>query len=52
MTEREKKAWRIVWDRLTSHRSRLVQQCIAGLQGWISTAYAPELNLVEYSWAY
>jgi transposase len=33
------------------HRSRLVQDYIAGLQGWISTAYlppyAPELNPVE-----
>jgi hypothetical protein len=38
----------IVWDRLPGHRSRLVQEYIAGLQGWISTAYlplyAPELN--------
>jgi transposase len=42
----------IVWDRLPGHRSRLVQDYIAGLQGWISTAYlppyAPELNPVEY----
>ena len=38
----------IVWDRLPGHRSRLVQDYIASLQGWISTAYlppyAPELN--------
>jgi len=46
----------IVWDRLPGHRSRLVQEYIAGLQGWISTAYlppyAPELNPVEYIWGY
>ncbi len=46
----------IVWDRLPGHRSRLVQDFIAGLQGWISTAYlppyAPELNPVEYIWGY
>jgi len=43
----------IVWDRLPGHRSRLVQEYIAGL---ISTAYlppyAPELNPVEYIWGY
>jgi transposase len=46
----------IVWDRLPAHRSHLVQDFIAGLQGWISTAYlppyAPELNPVEYIWGY
>jgi transposase len=46
----------IVWDRLPAHRSRLGQDYIAGLQGWISTAYlppyAPELNPVEYIWGY
>jgi len=46
----------IVWDRLPAHRSRLVQDYIAGLQGWIATAYlppyAPELNPVEYIWGY
>ena len=31
----------IVWDRLPGHRSRLVQDYIASLQGWISTAYLP-----------
>ncbi len=43
-------------DRLPGHRSRLVQDYIASLQGWISTAYlppfAPELNPVEYIWGY
>jgi hypothetical protein len=29
----------IVWDRLPGHRSRLVQDYIASLQGWISTAF-------------
>jgi transposase len=46
----------IVWDRLPGHRSRLVQDCSASLQGWISIAYlppyAPELNPVEYIWSY
>ena len=46
----------IVWDRLPGHRSRLVQDYIASLQGRISTAYlppyAPELNPVEYIWGY
>jgi transposase len=44
------------WDRLPGHRSRLVQDYIASLQGWISTAYlppyAPELNPVEYLWSH
>jgi hypothetical protein len=31
----------IVWDRLPGHRSRLVQDYIASLRGWISTAYLP-----------
>ena len=47
---------RIVWDRLPGHRSRLVQDYMAGLQGWITTAYprpyAPELNPGEYIWGY
>lgn len=46
----------VVWDRLPAHRSRLVQDYIASLQGWIITAYlpayAPELNPVEYIWGY
>src|SRR5580700_1301009 len=46
----------IVWDRLPAHRSRLVQDFIAELQGWIATVYlppyAPELNPVEYIWGY
>ena len=38
----------VVWDRLPGHRSRLVQDYIASLQGWIHQEYlppyAPELN--------
>lgn len=46
----------IVWDRLPAHRSALVREFIALSQGHIETAYlpgyAPELNPVEYIWAY
>jgi transposase len=46
----------IVWDRLAAHRSGLVRDYINGLQGRIEVeylpAYAPELNPVEYIWAY
>lgn len=46
----------LVWDRLPAHRSRLVQDYIAGLDGRIVQeylpAYAPELNPVESIWAY
>jgi transposase len=46
----------IVWDRLPSHRSKLVQQFVTDLGGWIHLEYlppyAPELNPVEYIWAY
>jgi transposase len=46
----------IVWDRLPSHRSKLVGQFVADLNGWIELEYlppyAPELNPVEYIWAY
>jgi transposase len=46
----------VVWDLLPAHRSRLVQDYLASLQGWIATAYlppyAPELNPVEYIWGY
>lgn len=46
----------LVWDRLPGHRSRLVQDYIAGLQGWIQQEYlppyAPELNPVEFIWAH
>jgi transposase len=46
----------IVWDRLTAHRSRLVREHVETLGGRIEIeylpAYAPELNPVEYIWAY
>ena len=46
----------IVWDRLAAHRSGLVRDYLGSLQGHIHVeylpAYAPELNPVEYIWAY
>jgi transposase len=46
----------IVWDRLAAHRSRLVREYLDTLEGRIEVeylpAYAPELNPVEYIWAY
>ena len=46
----------VVWDRLPAHRSRLVRDYLASLDGWIQVEYlppyAPELNPVEYIWAY
>jgi transposase len=46
----------LVWDRLPAHRSRLVRDFLQGLDGWIEweylPSYAPELNPVEYIWAY
>ena len=45
-----------MWDRLPAHRSALVREFIALSQGHIETeylpGYAPELNPVEYIWAY
>ena len=46
----------IVWDRLAAHRSGLVRHHLDSLKGHIQVeylpAYAPELNPVEYIWAY
>ena len=46
----------VVWDGLPAHRSRLVRDYVASLDGWIQLQYlppyAPELNPVEYIWAY
>ena len=46
----------LIWDRLPGHRSRVVQDYLASLNGRISAfylpAYAPELNPVEYIWAH
>jgi transposase len=46
----------VIWDGLPAHRSRLVGQYVEALNGRIVLerlpAYAPELNPVEYIWAY
>jgi len=46
----------IVWDRLSAHRSRITRDFIAAQNGrlWVEylPGYAPELNPVEYIWAY
>jgi transposase len=46
----------LIWDRLPGHRSRLVQDYLASLNGKIAAfylpAYAPELNPAEYIWAH
>lgn len=46
----------VIWDGLTAHRSRLVQQAVKASQGAIRLAflpaYAPELNPTEYVWGY
>lgn len=46
----------IVWDGLAAHRSRMVTDFLASLEGRVHTlrlpAYAPELNPVEYIWAH
>ena len=50
------KALLIVWDRLPTHRSRLVREFVELSEGNIVTeylpAYAPELNPVEYIRSY
>jgi transposase len=46
----------VVWDGLPAHRSRVVSEYLRSVQGRILVerlpAYAPELNPVEYIWAY
>jgi transposase len=46
----------VLWDGLSAHRSRLVGDYLASLDGAIQVerlpAYAPELNPVEYIWAH
>jgi transposase len=46
----------IVWDGLQAHRSRLVREHVDATRGAIKLAflppYAPELNPVEYLWAW
>lgn len=46
----------VIWDRLKTHRSRLVKEFVTGQNGKLVLeylpAYAPELNPVEYLWGY
>jgi transposase len=46
----------IVWDGLSAHKSKITRDFIASQQGHITIeflpGYAPELNPVEYIWAY
>lgn len=46
----------IVWDGLRAHRSRVVRDYLDGTEGRIQVAflppYAPDLNPVEYLWAW
>lgn len=46
----------IIWDGLPGHKSRLVKNQVGSMNGQIVMnylpAYAPELNPVEYIWAY
>ena len=46
----------IIWDGLQAHRSRLVREHVDSTKGAIELAflppYAPELNPVEYLWAW
>jgi transposase len=46
----------VIWDGLKAHRSPLVREYVDGLDGRIALAflppYAPDLNPVEYLWAW
>jgi transposase len=46
----------VIWDGLKAHRSRLVREYLDGLAGHIQIAflapYTPDLNPVEYLWAW
>jgi transposase len=46
----------VIWDRLGTHRSRLVRAFVAAQRGRLMLeylpAYAPELNPVEYIWGH
>lgn len=47
--------WVLVWDRLQAHRARIVQAFLASqshVRSCYLPPYAPELNPVEYLWAY
>lgn len=55
-----RRQWRqrllIIWDGLQAHRSRLVRDYVDSTRGHLQLAflppYAPELNPVEYLWAW
>jgi transposase len=51
-----KQPLRVIWDGLKAHRSRLVRDYLDVLKGHIQIAfpppYAPDLNPVEYLWAW
>ena len=46
----------VIWDRLQTHRSRVVREFVDAQRGRLTLeylpAYAPELNPVEYIWGY
>jgi len=46
----------LIWDGAPIHRSRVVTDYVQQERGWLHVerlpAYAPELNPVEYLWAY
>ncbi|UUZ78325.1 IS630 family transposase [Polaromonas sp. P1(28)-13] len=46
----------VIWDGLKAHRSRLVREYLDSLAGYIQIAflppYAPDMNPVEYLWAW
>ncbi len=46
----------VIWDGLRAHRSRLVREYLDSLDGHIQIAflppYAPDMNPVEYLWAW
>jgi transposase len=45
----------IVWDRLNAHRSAIVRRFVQAhpnLHTTLLPAYAPQLNPIEYGWAY
>jgi transposase len=46
----------VIWDGLKAHRSRLVRDYLDGLHGHIQITflppYAPDMNPVEYLWAW
>lgn len=46
----------LIWDGAPIHRSRVIAEYLQAQTGWLHVerlpAYAPELNPVEYLWAY